>query len=180
MLSFNPSSLALPQPQPKGTRTLLSELCLLIGGGEYLGLGRYASDPQDPHWLLQSGERLRPPEVERWAYLPHPALASSQTNGVQLLDDDGYPTQAALLLLKTWNWNDPRGWLALAKELWSYPDRFNLVEEAGRVEYLLSTGGWSGNESVIRAMQENFLLWSSCWVSSARGGKHVLQVRDQD
>lgn len=60
-------------------------------------------------------------------------------------------------------------------ELWKYDDRFVL--KGKRVLRLyLSTGGWSGNESIIGALQDNFLFWSMCWEKSIRGGHYWFKI----
>jgi hypothetical protein len=52
--------------------------------------------------------------------------------------------------------------------LWKYPDRFVRTKHT----LYLSTGGWSGNESIIEALQKNFLFWSMYWFRSRRGGHY--------
>lgn len=39
----------------------------------------------------------------------------------------------------------------------------------------LATGGWSGNESIIGALQKNWLWWAMCWQSSHHGGLYFFQ-----
>ena len=41
----------------------------------------------------------------------------------------------------------------------------------------LHTGGWSGNESIIYAMQSNFLFWSMNWDMSKRGGHYYFTIK---
>ena len=41
---------------------------------------------------------------------------------------------------------------------------------------IMATGGWSGNESIIYAMRENYVLWATLWESSHRGGLEVFDV----
>lgn len=82
-----------------------------------------------------------------------------------------YPTEEQLERLKTWDLNDPRGWLEYAQSLWSY-------QEWGwpELEGIVSTGGWSGNEEIIDAMQEAHmgLLWHQVWQMTKRGGHYML------
>jgi len=62
---------------------------------------------------------------------------------------------------------DPHGWLEFAREVWYYPE---FWEVDGR-EHRLSTGGWSGNESVIGAMQEERLADAAAFTANpSKGG----------
>ena len=38
------------------------------------------------------------------------------------LDDDGYPTDDALEIVKLWHWDDARGWFKFIEGLWAYHD----------------------------------------------------------
>ena len=43
----------------------------------------------------------------------------------------------------------------------------------------ISTAGWSGNESIIYAMQNNkSMLWNLTWVQSRRGGHHIFELKE--
>jgi hypothetical protein len=80
---------------------------------------------------------------------------SVETNP-ELFDGDGYPTEDALLQVARHDTlKDLDGFLALIQALWSYPDRFVLDGDT----LYLSTGGWSGNESVISSMKQNFFFF---------------------
>jgi hypothetical protein len=101
-----------------------------------------------------------------------------------LLDEDGYPTAEALDIVQLWSYNDPTGWFEFIKQLWNMVE-WGWEENEGIHEfftdkkvyrYYISTGGWSGNEDVIRAMMKNTMLWSFNWVSSRRGGHYVFEV----
>ena len=98
------------------------------------------------------------------------------------LDDNGYPTDAALDRIKNWPVTDAASLgqaFAFIRSIWNYADWgwTEKADEPRTTEYQISTGGWSGNEDTIGAMHENAILWSLCWVSSRRGGHHVFQVR---
>jgi len=94
------------------------------------------------------------------------------------LDDDGYPTALALKRIRRFgskgdtlpDWNEL---LRYCQKLWRYPD---YVQENER-RWEFHTGGWSGNESIIEALQDNGLFWILCWVMSSRGGHFVFEVR---
>jgi hypothetical protein len=60
------------------------------------------------------------------------------------------------------------------KELWSYKDRAVYEEDGDRWSLYLSTGGWSGNESVIREI-EGTLFWVMYWQKSERGGHYWFE-----
>ena len=92
----------------------------------------------------------------------------------ELFDSDGYPTEMALFRVAKFDTvhGDIEEFLSLIQALWSYPDRFC---RRGNTLYL-STGGWSGNESVIKAMRENifFFIAHSKW---QRGGHFWFDLK---
>ncbi|MEL6236967.1 MAG: hypothetical protein AAFO57_00370 [Pseudomonadota bacterium] len=100
------------------------------------------------------------------------------------LDDDGYPTDLACDRIRTWHWSDPRGWLKFVADLWylhdwgwseaDEPDEWDAKKMVRR--YHVSTAGWSGNETLIRAMQESSMLWHLVWVQSRRGGHYIFEL----
>lgn len=109
------------------------------------------------------------------------------------LDDDGYPTDDALEIIKLWHWDDARGWFKFIESLWAYHDwGWKEKDEPHEWEdlkqykdktvhrYYISTAGWSGNESIIRAMQKNDFMWHLNWVQSRRGGHYIFELREFD
>lgn len=97
---------------------------------------------------------------------------TSSPESVELHDEDGYPTDDVLKMITNWPPSDFRGLLAFVHSAWEWPERFE--QEGDR--YTLSTGGWSGNESLIDAMHSNRLFWLFCWQSSTRGGLFVFEL----
>lgn len=98
----------------------------------------------------------------------------------EYLDEDGYPTKEALDKIENWSYNDPRGWFKFIENIWhlrswGWAEDYN---ENGKYEYNISTAGWSGNEDIIRAMQENKNLWYFSWVQSRRGGHYIFEVEE--
>jgi hypothetical protein len=93
------------------------------------------------------------------------------------MDNDGYPEEHELKSVRLWphecGW---RGLMDNVRDLWKYPDYFGGPDEKGM--YKLSTGGWSGNEEIIYALQKNTMFWMMCWVSSRRGGHYEFEVKD--
>ena len=108
----------------------------------------------------------------------------------EMLDEDGYPTDAALDVIKLWHWNDIKGWFKFIESVWSAGygrwiecedgfDQYTNEILKNNLRYHLSTGGWSGNESIIHAMQKNkSMLWTLTWVQSRRGGHYIFELKD--
>lgn len=103
------------------------------------------------------------------------------SNLILELDDDGYPTDDSLESIVNYDVFE----YGVAKlfdgvlEIWSYPHSYkNVYSENGYRVVELSTGGWSGNESVINALKENHMAWLLSWYSSRRGGHHVFKFKE--
>jgi len=100
-------------------------------------------------------------------------------------DEDGYPTDESLDIITKWPLapTDTEGWFAFIKSGWTYRDVGYWTESmhteervlGDQYQYAISTGGWSGNESIIMAMQENRVLWSITWEMSANGGHYIFR-----
>lgn len=104
------------------------------------------------------------------------------------LTDGDYPTDETLERIRT---AAPREALELAQRAWHWDgwatrelraDELLLVRDGHADEpmpdyYRFATGGWSGNESIINALDGNFLVVGMCWLLSARGGLHIYEVR---
>lgn len=98
------------------------------------------------------------------------------------LDEDGYPTEETLKKIALWDYNDPEGWFDFIKPLWMHRDwgwhesiEMDGIKNKQVCRLYISTGGWSGNESIITAMRENSLLWHFQWYSSRRGGHYIFE-----
>ena len=107
------------------------------------------------------------------------------------LDEDGYPTEDALEIIELWHWDDARGWFKFIESLWAYHDWAwkeidephewkDLKQYKDRIvhRYYISTAGWSGNESIIYAMQKADFMWHLNWVQSRRGGHYIFELRE--
>ena len=114
----------------------------------------------------------------------------------EFLDEDGYPTRDALTVIELWPHEDPIGWFTFINSLWHLKSwgwdeeviDLQVVEGyapmMGRPAYIcrynISTAGWSGNESIIRAMEENDSLWHFHWEQTRRGGHYIFEVELDD
>ena len=88
-------------------------------------------------------------------------------------DRGGYPTEKTLSSIEEWDNNDLWGWLEFCRVCWKYPD---YVTTSDNVTQFI-TGGWSGNESVISAMENNIVLWTLSWLKSERGGLYEFRTK---
>jgi len=94
------------------------------------------------------------------------------------VDEHGYPIDEALDRIE--NWNHGNGWFELMQFIqsiwWASDWGFRVEENEGKLTYYLSTGGWSGNESIVQAMQKNYFFWATVWVQSQRGGHYIFEI----
>ena len=88
-----------------------------------------------------------------------------------------YPHEADLKKIKEWHWSDYIGLIDFIEDI--YP-HYGFIKRTGkriqRVTFV--TGGWSGCEDIIRALDENTMFGMTCWEASFRGGKHIYRVRN--
>ena len=78
-----------------------------------------------------------------------------------MTDDSGYPDEEELERVKKWNVNKANfdEFMEYIKSIWRWPEFVKKVEN----RYVLVTGGWSGNESIISAMRMNCTFWLMYW-----------------
>lgn len=88
------------------------------------------------------------------------------------MDPAGYPDEHEITSIERWPYTDFQGLLEFVQELWKYPERISCRNG----KWKLSTGGWSGNETLIAALQQNRMFWTCCWVLSKRGGYYEFEI----
>lgn len=117
----------------------------------------------------------RPPLPEVPAPPPVGGVLMPDDQRMPSVDAEGYPTEAALLKLREWPITDCRGWLEYARSLWWARD-WGWPTLEGEV----STGGWSGNESIIEAMQaaHSGIMWNAVWWNTRKGGHYTLALTE--
>lgn len=95
------------------------------------------------------------------------------------LDADGYPTDALLDKIANFR-GTPRALVDLLSQVWAHtPPQVTKVPDFLSREVLeidCVTHGWSGNESLIEALQPT-LFWLVFWESSHRGGRYTFRVK---
>lgn len=94
------------------------------------------------------------------------------------LDSDGYPTEESLRQIaqcKAWTRKECAALLSHVRSIWQYADS-GYWNPQGDDEYRISTAGWSGNESILAALQDNVMFWMRCWERSQRGGHFIFKL----
>lgn len=95
-----------------------------------------------------------------------------------MLDENGYPDTQSLEQIKNWDMgrDGVDGLLALIEQNTRWADR--QIQRRGKrvISYHYSTGGWSGNESVIKALRANILFWALCWRKHTAGGHYSFRI----
>lgn len=86
----------------------------------------------------------------------------------------GYPTEEELKSIREYDIIKcgTKDFLQLISNTWKHS--YGTMEVLGKrkIKLYLATGGWSGNEDIIGAMQENIVFWSFFWQRSERGGAY--------
>lgn len=83
--------------------------------------------------------------------------------------EEEYPSEETLKKIREWEYKDCYKMFLFIQDNWN--------QEKGRFEIktyhvYAATGGWSGNEAIIAALQNNYMVWSLTWQKSARGGAY--------
>jgi hypothetical protein len=90
-----------------------------------------------------------------------------------------YPSKQELDKIKNWScltYNDGVSLAEYIVSLWNWSEYGPL--KGKRVKTLtLRTGGWSGNEDIIDALNHNFMFTSLFWQKSERGGLHIYKIK---
>ena len=89
-----------------------------------------------------------------------------------MFDEHGYPHDATLDFIEHWPVTDLLGLLEFLRRCWKYPNYY--TRDGTKIK--MSTGGWSGNESVIHAFEANTVAWMVLWESSHRGGHYTFEI----
>ncbi len=94
------------------------------------------------------------------------------------MDSNGYPDDTEIETIRTWA-TDYNALMEYVRELWKYAKEgfwTKTIDDEGDITYVIATGGWSGNESIIEALEENMMFWLMTWQMSRRGGQFTFVV----
>jgi hypothetical protein len=90
--------------------------------------------------------------------------------------DGEYPTELALHIIRVWPATDYKNLFAFIEEIWWMGAwGWHDISDTGLDHIHISTGGWSGNEEIIRAMRDNQMFWSLHWYQIRRGGHYQFE-----
>ena len=97
------------------------------------------------------------------------------------IDDEHYPDPETLKMFKTRNAGEgTERFLEDIRDEWEFADvgYFRKTKGTGKNKkiYLqLHTGGWSGNEDIISALQQNITFWH-WWKMTKVGGHYYFEI----
>ena len=90
-----------------------------------------------------------------------------------------YPDELRLQFIEDYKELEGNGlitFLNIIEETWSDYGTFRL--KGKKVLKLdLHTGGWSGNEDIVRALKKNITFWGRYWQRSDLGGHYYFEMR---
>jgi hypothetical protein len=88
-----------------------------------------------------------------------------------------YPSETTLAVIKEWDIlkQGLPELIFFIEDIWKYADSGYFTKTKRRL--ILATAGWSGNEDIIEALQQNYIFWSLCWMKSERGGRYTFQIK---
>ncbi len=97
------------------------------------------------------------------------------------MDEDGYPTDQMvddLVKVGITSYRDCEQVLDHLQTMWRWPTYFTKGQmRKGRRIWHVSTGGWSGHEALLGALERNYMFWSLCAMQWRRGGHYTFETR---
>jgi hypothetical protein len=103
---------------------------------------------------------------------------------------DDYPEAEDLGRIESWPYVNLPALMAFVSDIWSdygfFERTASKIKHNGINEdrmddgrrWCCATGGWSGNEEIIAALERNTMFWALCWAASLRGGYFEFEVKD--
>lgn len=102
------------------------------------------------------------------------------------MDKEGYPDTHELKKISTWDYKDVFNLIDYIHECWNYSHgfikewKYDDIFKRHELHLELHTGGWSGNEDLIKAIMDNEwiqMLWYAEW---KRGGHYKFIINPFD
>ena len=93
--------------------------------------------------------------------------------------EDGYPEDEELEFIKNFDLasNDVMELVEYVRNIWNWSDWGFKTTGKNIIKLELHTGGWSGNELIIRALKENMLFWPLYWRVHKKGGHYYFKIK---
>jgi len=88
-------------------------------------------------------------------------------------DASGYPSEKTLRAIRRWPAGGMEKLFAFIREA-KWEEYGSWKQRGGRI--VMATGGWSGNEALIDALQKNRAVNMICWQRSDRGGRYEFKI----
>jgi hypothetical protein len=92
-------------------------------------------------------------------------------------------TKKELKEIQNWDIKDAHNLVNRLRDMWQYNDCFvqswgldHIHKEKPVLLLELHTGGWSGNEDIVEALQNNTLFWMMWWWKTERGGHYYFEI----
>lgn len=88
-----------------------------------------------------------------------------------------YPTEEDLDRIRKWT-DTPHELMAFVKSIWWMEYGWYETDDDGDRIYGMSTGGWSGNEEIVDALDDGMsgTFWRNYWHSTRRGGHYEFCI----
>lgn len=87
-----------------------------------------------------------------------------------------YPTAKEIDNIRKWDYKEITGLLDLIESIWWRANSGFILTGKRILKLELHTGGWSGNEEIIEALQFNIMFWTMYWQKSERGGHYYFRI----
>jgi hypothetical protein len=94
-----------------------------------------------------------------------------------------YHTEKELKEIQNWDIKDAHNLVNRLRDMWEYNDYFienwgfdHIHKERPVLMLELHTGGWSGNEDIVEALQKNKMFWIMWWWKTERGGHYYFEI----
>src|SRR5574343_1657866 len=90
---------------------------------------------------------------------------------------DGHPTDEFLDWIRAYDVlrNGPCKLIRTLQAEWKYPEYIRWHPKTRTLK--ISTGGWSGHESIMGALAENRMFFPMYWRATVRGGHYTFRIR---